>query len=115
MPIILKHFKRIILSLFLPLMAIYGYANPSVFRGLSVAEGLSDLIVNAIYKDSIGYIWIGTSNTLERFDGSRLRHYPVPGTNEKLKRVNAIADTTGNEIWLGNGLGLWRVNSSDDG
>ena len=73
------------------------YAQTSIFRGLSVTEGLSDLVVNALYKDSIGYVWIGTGTSLERFDGVHLKRYLVSGNNEKLKRVNAIAETENNQ------------------
>lgn len=101
---------RYIVALFVLLVSYAPYAQTSVFRGLSVTEGLSDLVVNALYKDSIGYVWIGTGTSLERFDGVHLKRYPVLGNNEKLKRVNAIAETEDNQIWMGNGMGLWRVN-----
>jgi ligand-binding sensor domain-containing protein len=68
---------------------------------LSVTEGLSDLVVNAIYKDSLGYVWLGTGNSLECFDGIHFKHYLIPGSDEKLKRVNAIAEMPGNELWMG--------------
>ena len=96
---------RYIVALFVQLVSYAPYAQTSIFRGLSVTEGLSDLVVNALYKDSIGYVWIGTGTSLERFDGVHLKRYPVSGNNEKLKRVNAIAETEGNQIWMGNGMG----------
>ena len=40
------------------LFPLFGYSQ--TFRGLSVSDGLSDLVVNALYKDSTGYVWIGT-------------------------------------------------------
>ena len=105
---------RYIVALFVLLVSYAPYAQTSIFRGLSVTEGLSDLVVNALYKDSIGYVWIGTGTSLERFDGVHLKRYPVSGNNEKLKRVNAIAETEGNQIWMGNGMGLWRLNKELD-
>ena len=96
------------------LACISVYSRSYTFRGLSVTEGLSDLIVNAIYKDSVGFVWIGTGTSLERFDGVRIKHYPIPGADEKLKRVNAIAETDGNQLWMGNGVGLWRLDKSKD-
>lgn len=101
---------RYILSLFILFISYATYAQTSMFRGLSVTEGLSDLVVNALYKDSVGYLWIGTGTSLERFDGVHLKRYSISGNNEKLKRVNAIAEMEGNQIWMGNGMGLWRVN-----
>lgn len=104
--IVLRH----IILFFVLLTSCAIYSQPYLFRGMSVTEGLSDLVVNALYKDSIGYVWIGTGNSLERFDGVHLKHFLIPGGNEKLKRVNAVAETEGNQIWMGNGMGLWRVN-----
>ena len=89
---IVKNISKYIVLLFLLFSSLPGYSLPSVFRGLSVTEGLSDLVVNALYKDSIGYVWIGTGNSLERFDGTRLKHFLISGANEKIKRVNAIAE-----------------------
>ena len=110
----MKNILKYIILLFLLFSFLPGYSLPSVFRGLSVTEGLSDLVVNALYKDSIGYVWIGTGNSLERFDGTRLKHFLISGANEKIKRVNAIAEMEGNQIWMGNGMGLWRVNTEKD-
>lgn len=101
---------RYIVSLFVLFISYAPCAQTSIFRGLSVTEGLSDLVVNALYKDSTGYVWIGTGTSLERFDGVHLKRYPISGNNEKLKRVNAIVETEGNRIWMGNGMGLWRVD-----
>lgn len=80
------------------------------FRELTLSQGLSDLLVNAIYKDSLGFVWFGTATAVDRFDGNRVHSYPFVEANEKLKRVNAIAETEGNQIWVGNGIGLWRIN-----
>lgn len=52
-------------------------AASSVFRNLSVSDGLPDLVINVIYKDSKGYVWMGTNTSVERFDGIRLEHYMV--------------------------------------
>lgn len=55
--------KNIIKYIFLfHLLMFCAWAYPSTYtlRGLSVSDGLSDLLVNAIYKDSLGFVWIGT-------------------------------------------------------
>lgn len=109
-----KNILKYTLLLLLLFSFLPGYSQSCVFRGLSVTEGLSDLVVNALYKDSIGYLWIGTGNSLERFDGIHLKHFLISGSNEKIKRVNAIAEMEGNQIWMGNGMGLWRVNTEKD-
>ena len=88
--------------------------HPQIFRNLSVKDGLSDLIVNSIYKDSVGYMWFGTSSSVERFDGVSLKHFPIFGVNDKEKEVNVIIGMPHNEVWFGNNAGLWRINDVDE-
>lgn len=106
----MKNILRYIFLFPLLMFCALVYPHSYTLRGLSVSDGLSDLVVNALYKDTLGFVWIGTGNSLERFDGIHLRHYPIPGGDEKLKRVNVIAETDGNRLWIGNGMGLWRLN-----
>lgn len=79
------------------------------FKGLSIKDGLSDLVVNTLYKDSLGFLWIGTSKSVERYDGVRFKHYDIPAETPKAKEVNAIIGMPGNEILFGNNSGLWKV------
>lgn len=111
---LMKNIQRYILILLLLLSAVSVYSDSYAFRGLSVSDGLSDLLVNVIYKDSDGYVWLGTGSSLERFDGVHIKHYQIAGTNEKLKRINAITGTSDGQIWMGNGMGLWRLDKGQD-
>lgn len=87
-------------------------ADTFTFRNFASVDGLSDLTISTIYKDSKGYLWLGTATSVERFDGVRFKHYPVFGNNEKLKWVNVIAETAGNQLWMGNETGLWRIGTN---
>lgn len=103
---------RLICSIIWGLWTIQMIASSSFyFRNLSVADGLPDLVINALYKDNSGYVWFGTNTSLERFDGVYLKHYMIKGSSENLKRVYAITEMPGKEIWVGTGNGLWRMNS----
>ncbi len=110
----MKNIIKYIFLFHLLMFCVWVYPSTYTLRGLSVSDGLSDLLVNAIYKDSLGFVWIGTGNSLERFDGSHIKHYPITGSNEKLKRVNVIAEMEDNQLWMGNGMGLWRLNKEQD-
>lgn len=88
-------------------------AQNYTFRNVVMADGLSGLLVNAIYKDSQGFIWLGTDNCLDRFDGVKVRHFDFRGIDSgRKKRVNSIAETGNKQLWVGNGVGLWRLNST---
>ncbi len=93
--------------------SVEAYPRTYNFRSLSVGDGISDLIVNAIYKDSTGYVWIGTGSSVERFDGLNIKHYPIPGSEESDKRVYAFIELPGGDLWMGNGTGLWRLDKAE--
>lgn len=46
-----------------------------IFQNLRWQDGLSAKEVRCLYKDSDGYLWIGTSNGLNRFDGAVIKQY----------------------------------------
>ncbi|WP_258405104.1 EAL domain-containing protein [Shewanella psychrotolerans] len=49
-----------------PTLNIYHY---------NVPEGLSQSTVTSVVEDQHGYLWIGTLNGLNRFDGRKFKHY----------------------------------------
>jgi signal transduction histidine kinase/ligand-binding sensor domain-containing protein/DNA-binding response OmpR family regulator len=53
------------------------YAQPPAyqFRHLDVNDGLTDNQVTCFFKDAKGFLWIGTSSGLNRFDGYTIRTF----------------------------------------
>ncbi|MFT7234375.1 MAG: ligand-binding sensor domain-containing protein, partial [Cyclobacteriaceae bacterium] len=45
------------------------------FRKITKEEGLSNNSVFAITQDNQGFLWFGTRNGLNRYDGYRLKKY----------------------------------------
>lgn len=58
-------------------------AQQSVFYHYSVNNGLSQSVIKCIFQDSKGYIWFGTQQGLNRFNGYSFDNY-----------LNNPADTT---------------------
>lgn len=102
----MKNICIIIIVAFFSIVSGYGQN----FRGLSVEDGLPDLVVNAFYKDSQGFLWAGTSSSVERFDGIRFKHYDIPAKTAKEKEVNVLIGMPGNEVWFGNNAGVWKIS-----
>ena len=77
----------------------------------SVSDGLSNSSVKAIYQDSIGYMWFGTKNGLNRFDGYEFRtyHYRQEGERQKNDIVSIQADRRG-RMWIGTFNGITLFN-----
>lgn len=74
-----------------------------------MSDGLSDLLVNVIYKDTEGFIWIGTDNCLDRFDGTQIKHFPFDNVKTPQKRVHSITEAGNHLLWIGNTQGLWQL------
>ena len=63
--VLLSAFSAILLS----------QANPVKFKHLTVQEGLSRSWVKCIFQDSVGYLWVGTADGLNRYDGISFKTY----------------------------------------
>lgn len=49
--------------------------NKLVFQHLTTEDGLSHNIIMDIVGDKRGFVWIGTRNGLDRYDGYEIKHY----------------------------------------
>lgn len=87
--------------------------NDLSFSKLSVENGLSNNLVNAIYKDSYGFIWVGTLEGLDRYDGVEIRPYSSKFP-ETVENVYAIAEDSGRHLWVGTSTGLFRYDNNND-
>lgn len=104
--------KKPIITILTLLLSVWStctvLASEPVFRNMTSTDGLSGLLVNTLYKDTRGYVWIGTDNGLDRFDGMRVRNYTFSGVGQTMKkRVSSVAVTRRGTLYAGNGLGLW--------
>ena len=73
-----------LLSLLLFLSPVYSQAPDLKFDHLTVEDGLSSNTVYSILQDSQGFMWFGTSEGLNRYDGytfKAYRHDPVDSTS----------------------------------
>lgn len=88
-----------------------------MFKHLEVKDGLSNNQVNAIYKDSHGFMWFGTASGLNRYDGYDIRVYRSQKDDETSLPDNYIEDiqedASGN-LWLRTGAGYAIYRSDSD-
>jgi ligand-binding sensor domain-containing protein/serine phosphatase RsbU (regulator of sigma subunit) len=83
------------------------------FDRLSVEDGLSQNAVNCIFQDSKGFIWLGTQDGLDRYDGYEFKSY-----KHNPKNTNSISDNfiwtiyedKKGFLWVGTQNGLNRID-----
>ena len=102
--------KQIItILIFSFLLVINGYAQQYAFTNYSINNGLSQSVVNCIFQDSKGYIWIGTQNGLNRFNGEAFDVYiynPHDSNSISNNWIYAIAEDKDGNLWIGTKGGL---------
>jgi ligand-binding sensor domain-containing protein/signal transduction histidine kinase len=87
------------------------------FRRLGPADGLSQASVRALVQDRHGFVWIGTQDGLNRYDGNEFRVYRhVAGDAQSLPGdlIRALAIDARGVLWVGGTGGLSRYREADD-
>ncbi|MEP6676392.1 MAG: two-component regulator propeller domain-containing protein [Ferruginibacter sp.] len=77
------------------------------FETLTEKNGLSDNRVSSILKDRKGFMWFGTRNGLNRYDGSTFKIFR-PGIKNSISNeiVNDLAEDSSGNIWVATMEGL---------
>ena len=109
---IIKILAVIIAAFMYPGLIASGALGRGELRSLTAKDGLSDLLVNVIYKDSTGYVWFGTESGLDRFDGNRIKSFKLDSDSRNVsRRVNAITSGSNGSIFVGSNIGLFELLS----
>jgi len=79
------------------------------FINLTPSDGLSNSMINDIYQDKYGFIWIGTEDGLNRYDGYKFivfRTIDHDSTSLSNNVITSIAGDSSGNIWVGTTGGL---------
>lgn len=91
--------------------------NQLKFKKYSHEEGLSQSSVLCILQDSKGYMWFGTRDGLNKYDGHKFKTYRC---NYKDKRsisnsfIKCLFEDKNGNIWIGTNNGLNKFNSHEE-
>lgn len=87
------------------------------FQYITIDQGLSSNNSRIIAQDAEGYIWVGTPNGVDRFDGNTIiqyRHDPDDSTSLSSNDVSSIFLDSKNNLWISNKEGLDIYNRDYD-
>ncbi|HLT50418.1 MAG TPA: two-component regulator propeller domain-containing protein [Arenibacter sp.] len=105
-----KYFPLILFFLAIPLL---GWSQEYKFQHITTIDGLSHNEVRKIVKDSRGFLWFGTQNGLNRYDGYRFKIFKNDlGDSTTIKGNTIYSLTTSKDrLWVGTVTGLSVINT----
>lgn len=90
--------------------------NQDVFKQISVESGLSNNRITSIVQDRLGFIWIGTKNGLNKYDGIKFKQYNQKNSKISSNDISSLYIDKKGRTWIGTvGGGVNIYNPIKDG
>ena len=96
-------------------MACFLEAQPYYFRNYQVNEGISSNTITCITQDKKGFMWFGTRNGLNRFDGTTFKVFRSDIGNPQSIGSNSILslfEDRRERLWVGTYKGVYLYNAA---
>ena len=108
--------KSLFLFLSINILSNLAVAQNYNFKKLTELNGLSDNRVTCFQKDRTGYMWIGTENGLNRYDGFTFQIYRPGQKSNKIshEHITDIEEDVQGRLWVATWNGLNIINPVDD-
>lgn len=85
--------------------------SQAVFKKINQSSGLSNGRITSMVKEKDGFVWIGTNNGLNRYDGLEIKVYNKRNSTIGSNDISDILIDSKNRIWittLGGGLNYYN-------
>lgn len=102
--------KLLIILTVLLWITVPGKAQSYYFKHYGVTHGLSSNTISSIIQDQKGFIWLGSRNGLNRFDGNTFkvfRNKPSDPTSLGSNSVLSIYEDSHEQLWVGTTKGIY--------
>jgi signal transduction histidine kinase/ligand-binding sensor domain-containing protein/AraC-like DNA-binding protein len=98
--------KLISITIWVVLLSCYQQAKAQIGKFYSTDRELSSSLINHVYQDKRGFIWISTEDGLNKFDGNKFTLYkqnPNDTTSLAVSYIKSVFEDSHNRFWV---LGL---------
>lgn len=112
----MKFIQRYIISVILLTISVGSMAQQIRFYS-SESTMLSNSLINHIFQDTFGYVWVSTEDGLNRFDGVDFKVYRSSVSNPNTladNYVHLVFEDSKSRLWVGTRLGLQRYDRATE-
>lgn len=88
-----------------------------VFDRIGTDDGLSQALATSFVQDSFGYLWVGTQEGLNRYDGGEFTHYYHSSDDSNSiqhDHIWSLQNDNRGDLWVGTDAGLSLYNHATD-
>jgi len=107
----MQRLRILVILILLSLMPLYSLAvlneGQYAFRSLDINNGLSQNTVHAILQDKQGFMWFGTKDGLDRYDGISFRTFMKESGTLGNNFITSLYEDNLGQIWIGTDVGLY--------
>lgn len=98
--------------LLLCLVCLSSYGQVLNFKHIGIEEGLSNSTIECIFQDYRGFIWFGTRDGLNRYDGKQITVYKKTADSNSISDnyIRCIYERDDHTLWIGTSNGLNMFN-----
>ena len=121
--VIKRHFKKLITTTLVGITVLtpinklsYAQSKNLIFNNINIEQGISQSTIEAIFQDSEGYIWLGTNDGLNRYNGYEFKIYNYEEYQNSISH-NGITDITEDKygnIWVNTVSGVNKINKKTE-
>lgn len=108
----MRRYISLLLGLFLAISVSAKINSQFIHYGMN--DGLSRNMVAAITQDQMGFMWFGTRNGLNRFDGHNFKVYYRSECGLEGNDISSLLTTEDGSLWIGGGTGLYKYDFSNE-
>ncbi|GAA0711851.1 two-component regulator propeller domain-containing protein [Paraclostridium ghonii] len=91
---------------------IYANKNNITFNDFNIEQGISQTTIEAIFQDSKGYVWLGTNDGLNKFNGYDFKVYNYEEDENSISNnfITDIDEDKYGNIWIATVDGVNKLN-----
>lgn len=91
--------------------SLYAFSKEYCFKHYTINNGLSQNTVYTIFQDRQGFMWFGTKDGLNRFDGNTFKTFRFPLDSDLSDSVfRRILQTPDQNLWVATDQGVYIYN-----